>query len=39
VPGLDVQAIEDAVISTYQGYASLRSADFSSYAGITTPEA
>jgi octanoyl-[GcvH]:protein N-octanoyltransferase len=33
VPGLDVQAIEDAVISTYAGYASLRSADFSSYAG------
>jgi octanoyl-[GcvH]:protein N-octanoyltransferase len=33
VPGLDVEAIEDAVISTYAGYASLRSADFSSYAG------
>lgn len=31
VPGLDVTAIEDSLISTYAGYASLRHADFSSY--------
>lgn len=30
VPGLDVQAVEDAVISTYGTYASLGHADFSS---------
>lgn len=31
VPGVDVKAIEDSVISTYAGLASLRHAEFSSY--------
>ena len=30
VPGLDVQAIEDAVVRTYAEYATLGEADFSS---------
>jgi lipoate-protein ligase A len=39
VPGLDVQAIEDALLATYAGYASLRVADFSSYAGLDSGKA
>jgi hypothetical protein len=30
VPDVDVQAVEDAVISTYSNYAPLAQADFSS---------
>jgi hypothetical protein len=30
VPGLNVQAIEDAVVSTYADYATMGQADFSS---------
>ena len=30
VPHLDVDAIEEAVVSTYAGYANLRHAEFSS---------
>ena len=33
VPHLDVHAIEDAVISTYGGYAPLAHADFASLQG------
>jgi octanoyl-[GcvH]:protein N-octanoyltransferase len=39
VPGLDVQAVEDALLSTYAGYASLRFAEFSSYAGMDSGRA
>ncbi|BAS09230.1 hypothetical protein AHiyo4_26520 [Arthrobacter sp. Hiyo4] len=39
VPGLTVQDVEDAVIAAYAGHASLRHADFSSYAGLDTREA
>jgi hypothetical protein len=39
VPGLDVQAVEDALLATYAGYASLRLADFSSYAGLDSGKA
>ncbi|WP_066291741.1 lipoate--protein ligase family protein [Arthrobacter sp. B6] len=39
VPGLDVQTVEDALLSTYAGYAPLRIADFSSHAGFDSGKA
>ncbi|HCN21797.1 MAG TPA: lipoate--protein ligase, partial [Arthrobacter bacterium] len=38
VPGLTVQDVQDAVIAAYAGHASLRHADFGSYAGVDTRE-
>lgn len=34
VPGLDVQAVEDAVLATYADYASLRFSDVDRFAGL-----
>jgi lipoate-protein ligase A len=39
LPGLDVTAIGDAVLRTYAGHASLRYAEFGSYAGLDSVEA
>lgn len=39
VPGLTVQDVQDAVIAAYAGHASLRHADFSSYAALAAREA
>lgn len=39
VPGLTVQAVQDAVIAAYAGHASLRHGDFGSYAALAAREA